>query len=746
MLKRNCAARGALTLGAVAIGFSISTLPLPALAQNDSSEDYVLEEIIVTSQKREQSLQSVPIAVTAISGEEMRKADIHSLDDITTRTPGFSMGSFNKGQPQLFIRGIGSNADGAGSDVSVVTFLDEVYIGRASASVFDLFDLDRVEVLRGPQGTLFGKNAIGGAVSLHTTKPTDDFYGRAEVTVGNYDAKVVRALVSGPISDTVFGKITGSWRDREGYVDSVVNGDKLSDQGAWGFRGSLRFVPSDTVEVMVTGDYSRSDEFANGRTIIGDADPATADILWGIAQATDPVAANDFTKTFNATQGVADTEISGLAATVNWDVGSGTLTSITAYRESEYLNLDNIPAWDLSVADVINANTFIDEQAEQFSQEFRYSASTSGDRLHWVAGLYYLTEDVQRDENTNVFVGATEGTPLGWSYSHQDNTTNSFSAFADATFDFNDAFSLTVGGRYTSEDKDIRQVGVVPLVVAHTITEAYDITSDESWTAFTPRVVLQWQASDSVFLYGSASEGFKSGGYEGTAATEVAAMTPFDQEDARAYELGAKMELLNDRLRLNFALFTTDYNDLQVLVRKEAFPGDPLGIVITENAADATSSGLELEFQAVITDNFLLSGTYTYLDTSYDNYLEPNGIDNKGNPLRNAPENSYNIVASYNRDLNSGGAFGIRFEYFHSDVSYQDPRKELNAAKPEYDLAHIRVSYMTANSSWEFAAWGKNLFEEEYLLHNFPLQPFGNPGTVGPPRTYGISATMFFGE
>lgn len=735
--------RATASLCALTGAILLAGLPQASFAQSD---DDVFDEIVVTSQKREQNLQSVPIAVTAITGEAMRKADIHTLDDITMRTPGFSMGSFNKGQPQLFIRGIGSNADGAGSDVSVVTFLDEVYIGRASGSVFDLFDLDRVEVLRGPQGTLFGKNAIGGAVSLHTVKPSEEFFGRAEVSLGNLNSKVVRGLVSGPISDTVFGKVTANWRERDGYVESVTTGDKLSDQQTWGLRGSLRFVPSDTVDITISADYSRSDEFANGRILIGDADPATPDILWGIAQGVDESAANDFTKTFADEQGVADTEVAGLSAKIDWDVGNGTFTSITAYRESEYLNLDDIATWDLSVADVIDAHTFIDEQAEQFSQEFRYSGSSASERLNWVAGLYYLREDVQRDENTQVFVGATAGTPLGRSFSHQDNTTDSFSAFADATFDFNDVFSLTVGGRYTSEEKDIRQIGVAPLVVAHTINESYDIMSDESWTAFTPRIVLQFQATDSIFLYGSASEGFKSGGYEGTAATEIAAMTPFDQEEARAYELGAKMELFDDRLRLNAAVFTTDYNDLQVLVRKPAFPGDPLGIVITENAADATSSGLELEFQAALFDGFVLSGTYTYLDTSYDNYLEPNGIDNKGNPLRNAPENSYNIVANYTKDLNSGASIGFRFEYFHSDESFQDPRKEINAAKPEYDLANLRLSFTTASSGWEFAAWGKNLFDEEYLMHNFPLQPFGNPGTVGPPRTYGVSATMFFGE
>lgn len=723
------------SVGAILAVFCLS----PATAQ-------VVEEIVVTAQKREQSLQDVPIAITAIGGEEMRQADMHTLDDIATRTPGFSMGSFNKGQPQLYIRGIGSNADGAGSDVSVVAFIDEVYIGRAAGSVFDLYDLERVEVLRGPQGTLFGKNAIGGAVSMHTAKPGDTFYGRAEVTAGNFDALVARALISGPLAENVFGKVSFSFRDREGYVESIITGKKMSDQGAGGIRGSLLFTPRDDLEISLSADYNRSEETGNGRILVGDDNPATPDLLVGAARAVDPAAANDYSKTFADNQGVADTEISGLSAKIDWDVGIGTFTSITAYRTSEYLNSDDIGAWSLQAANIIDADTVIDEEADQFSQEFRYAGTGLNDRLNWVAGVYYLREEIERNEDSTVFVLATVGTPFGKSFSFQDNTTDSYSAFGDFTYDFSDRFSVTAGARYTSEEKDIRQVGVTPLVIVHTINEDYDITASESWNAFTPRIVLQWQATDGVLLYGSYAEGFKSGGFEGTASSEIAARTPFDQEEAKAFELGAKMDLLDNRLRLNVAAFTTDYSDLQVLVRKEAFPGDPLGVVITENAADATSEGIEIEFDAAITDNFEISGNYTYLDATYDNYLEPNGIDNAGNRLRNAPENAFNLVAKYTRVLANGGQIGVRYEFFHTDETFQDPREEPGAAKPEYDLSNLRIAYTTAGGDWEFAVWSKNLFDEEYLSHNFPLQPFGNPGTIGEPRTYGVTATFNFGE
>lgn len=725
--------------GLLAVAVALGTLSL-GTASIHAQERATLEEVVVTAQRRDESLQSVPIAVTALSGEEMRIADISDLSGISVRTPGFSMGSFNKGQPQLFIRGIGSNADGAGSDVSVVTFLDEVYIGRAAGQVFDLFDLERVEVLRGPQGTLFGKNAIGGAVNMHTSKPSDTFYGRAEATLGNYDAMVIRGLVSGPLADNVFGKFSANMRQRDGYVESVVTGGEMSNQDNWGVRGALRFTPSDDLELQLIADYSESDEAGNGRVLISPG------LLPDIA-ASAGFRTGSFDKTFADNTGVQKTEIGGLSLRADWQIGNGTLTSISAYRMSEYQMSDDIPAWSLDiVGGPLDADTIVDEESSQFSQEFRFSSSAMDERLQWIAGLYYFTEEVERNEDAQVFVAATAGTNLGFALSFQDNTTDSYSAFLDMTYDLTDALSLTVGGRYTYEEKDIRQVGVAPLVVAHTINESYDVRDNETWDAFTPRVVLNYQFTDSVFAYASYSNGFKSGGYQGTAATAVGAATPFDQEDADAFEIGVKSELLDNRLRLNAAIFTLDYTDLQVLVRKEAFPGDPLGIVVTENAADATSQGLELEFTAVLGGGFEVSGTYAYLDAEYDRYLEPNGINNAGNRLRNAPENAYTLVGSYEHSLGNGGTLNARYEYIYSDERFQDPRNEAAAAIPEYELSNVNLMYVSPAGRYQVSGWVRNLFDEEYLLHNFPLAPFGNPGTIGMPRMVGATVTVNFGS
>jgi iron complex outermembrane receptor protein len=724
-------------MASAALALMLCTVASPTLAQDGRS--IALEEIIVTAQKREQSLQSVPISITALSGEDMREADIFSLDGIAERTPGFSMGSFNKGQPQLYIRGIGSNDDGAGADVSVVTFIDEVYIGRAAGQVFELFDLERVEVLRGPQGTLFGKNAIGGAVSLHTSKPDENFMGRAEVSAGNLNSLVLRGLVSGPISDNVFGKIAVNSRKRDGYVESLVTGDKLADQDTLNTRGALRFVPSDELEIMLTADYGQSRENGQGRIIVGPG------LLFASAVASNPEAVGNNRKSFADEPGKADTDIWGISARVNWDVGNGTLSSITAYRESKYDMLDDTTGNNVVTAGPLDSHTWIDESAEQISQEIRYSSTALDDRLSWVAGLYYLVEDVYREESSAIGFGFAPTFGTATSRSFMDNKTDSTSVFADFTYNFTDAFSLTAGGRYTDEKKNSHIIGVAPTVVPHTIAEDYNVRSSKSWTAFTPRIVLNYQVNESVFMYASISEGFKSGGYPGTPANAEAAGSPFDQEDATAYELGIKSELFDNRLRLNVAAFSTDYQDLQVLLRKIRFPGD-LGIVVTDNAADATSKGIEVEFTALLTENFEISGNYAYLDAKYDNYLEPNGTDNAGNRLRNAPENAVNLVARYSRTLGNGAELGIRYEYINQGKTYQDPRNEEGAAKPKYTVSNLRASYAPSEANWELSVWAQNLFDEEYFTHAWPAQPFASGfGAAAPPRTYGVTALVNFG-
>jgi iron complex outermembrane receptor protein len=336
--------------------------------------------------------------------------------------------------------------------------------------------------------------------------------------------------------------------------------------------------------------------------------------------------------------------------------------------------------------------------------------------------------------------------PLGTGSDDQSNETKSYAGFGQATYSLSDQLSLTVGTRYTYEEKRNSRVGVAdPFAVVGT----FEVDTTESWNNLSSKLSLQYQANDDMFLYASYSEGFKSGGFQGTAASGLAASTPFNPETASLFEFGAKTEWMDNRLRLNAAVFTTDYKDLQILqlLVPIGAPEGLSGVLVTQNASDATIDGLELEFTALITDAFTISGSYTYLDTAYENFGIPAGYlapgdgaapNRDGNELRNAPDTSWNILARYDFSLASGAELAAQIDYRHKDLVWQDPDNFLQAAVPEYDVGDFRLIYTPANGGMSVTGWVKNFTDEDYYLHNYPSSNSGN-ATPAAPRTYGIT-------
>ena len=396
---------------------ALATLVLTALCTvsgNVYAAQGTIEEVIVTAERREVNLQSVPVAVTAFTGEEMDAQGIVDIKGITERTPGFTMGVFNPGQPQFYIRGIGSNEDGAGGDQSVIVFVDEVYIGRSAGSDFDLFDLERVEVLRGPQGTLFGKNVIGGAVSLISKKPTEETVMKFEGTVGNLDERSVRGLVSGELAENVYGKVSFSSRRRDGYVDSRIDefpeffddtsvGDQ-HDVNTDSIRTGLRLTPSDRLEINLTANYSTSDRAGPTYISIG-----PGGIPYGANASLDPNYGDDIHENFVEDPGSSETDIFGVTARFDYELtDSITFTSLTSFR-----NVDSEQDWALSTPNLSNLflsggavplylignNNYTDE-SDTFTHEFRLTGGN--DKLFWIGGLYYMQEDTDRFETSSV--------------------------------------------------------------------------------------------------------------------------------------------------------------------------------------------------------------------------------------------------------------------------------------------------------------------------------------------------------
>ena len=774
--------RAWLAFGLVATASVLTGLPSAASAQEGVSQEAYLEEIIVTAARREQNLQSVGLAVTAFSGEELREQGIFDIKGVTERTPGFSMGEFNPGQTQLFIRGIGSNEDGAAGDQSVVVFVDEVYIGRSAGQDVDLFDLERVEVLRGPQGTLFGRNVVGGAVSLITKKPGEEPELTVEGSYGNYNALTLRGLASGPIGENLYGKISFSSRRRDGYLEnhigqysSFYEGQGISsfefedkdprkiDRDS--FRAALRYVPGDNVEINLTANYSTLDEFGAVRHFIGGngavLHPAHSALVPDYDSNIHAVLADDL--------GRFTLDIWGVTARLDWDLNDNlTFTSLSAYRDVESTNLEHglgTPTLShvlLSSGAIPFAadgfNDYIDN-SQTFTQELRLTSSGES-RLQWVAGLYFLDEDVHRHETASIGIKIPIGggnflDGPGFNISNsvagddQRADTTSYAAFAQATYDITDALSLTVGGRYTKDDKEINRVGVPNGV---SITEAYTASAEDDWSEFTGKVSIGYQLTEDIYLYGTFSEGYKSGGYQGLAARKVQAETPFQPEFATLYEGGAKTEWFDNRLRVNIAGFFTDYKDLQILqllVPAGAPPGTP-GTLFTQNAANAEVSGVEVEFVLAATENLTLQGSITALDTEFIDFFAPAGFTSPGggaggqsrigNELRNAPDLAYNLLARYRHKLPGGSEMTYQMDFRHKDQVNQDPDNLDFASIPEYDVADVRIAWSNRDGSVEIAGWVTNLFDEKYFIHNFPGLGDGL-ATAGPPRMYGMTFT-----
>ncbi|NIB41640.1 TonB-dependent receptor [Pseudomaricurvus alkylphenolicus] len=719
-----------------------AAVSLGAIAEEPGS--FALEEVVVTAQKRAQDMQDVPIAVTAMSAEMIKQAGISDMKGIAVRTPGFSMGSFNPAQPQMFIRGIGSNGDGAGGgEQSVALFLDGVYINRSAGAGTELYDLESIEVLRGPQGTLWGKNAIAGAINLTSKRPSEELEASLEVGAGNYGLQSYRGMVTGPLAENINGKISFSRKNRDAYVDSVIDPDiETGDLDSGNVRAQVLVTPQDNLELLLTLDYGTDER--SGSAVV----PAGDQGLVGMFLQSPALPQTGFHENYLEDAGRTHVDAKGISLQVDWDNDFGTLTSLTAWRESATAMNQISLGTGITAFPVLTIDNFVKENSEMLSQEFRL-AGEQGD-LNWQAGIYYNNEKTNRTEGgaftTAVDLGAlfTGGgvVPLGTTialpddFSIQGNETTSVAIFGQGTYSLTEDLDLTLGVRYTREEKDFTNVGTGGAGLY--VLESYDVAVSETWTAPTYKLVVNYHVNDDTMVYLSAASGFKSGGFDGTASTGEGAATPFDEEQALNLELGFKSMLLDRRLRLNGALFNTQYEDLQIL---QTFPnGSPVPPLQTKNAGEAVSQGIELEATLALTENLQLSATYAYLDTEYtqlDGNLEPH----EGNKLRNAPKHAYSLAALYDWDLESGGSVNARAEYVAKDQAYQDVQNVDYAAIPAYRVTNLRLTYVSPEEHWEVAGWINNAFDEEYYLHNYALAPFGAFHIPAMPRTVGVTAT-----
>ncbi len=637
-----------------------------------------------------------------------------------------------------------------------------------------MFDLERVEVVRGPQGTLFGRNAIGGAVVIKTKKPTEEFEGKVALTAGNYGIFRAQGYVSGPLGDNLRGKLVASTRQHDGFVDNVVLGTELQDEDNMSFRGQLLW-SGENSEWLLSADYSEDDRADMGRTPIVDNAPLQLIMemngVPGGARGTPRTNASPY-------DGYSERELGGISLTGTFEFASGSLTSITAARTVD-------TSWQMTsigtgvgglglpfdeVVDDIN------ESVDTFSQELRWTSNIDGP-LSYTAGLYYFMEDTDRVEVFRTTVAGQYNDPnlpfritdvgsqdiLGNDYAQTANETTSIAVFASLDYELTDRLTLTAGLRYTRDEKDYTATSVNCGMVAgmdpaldgtqfvnwpgcggvgasglRIIAETFEVTPEDSWSDVSPKLSVQYALNEGTMVYASWSKGFKSGGFAGSQGVEAVAADPVDQETAYNYEIGIKSDV-TDSLRINATAFYMDYEDLQV-VRFGPVPGSEFGTFVTTNLGSADIQGFELESTWFITDALRLDGFVAYLD-SEGNDLIINGGDYSGQQLLGAPELSYNIRASYDQSFAFGG-ISASVTLSHEDESrrdYVDDRIKVD----ERDLVDARLAWTSTSGAIEFALWGKNLTEEDYITHMYVIGP-GGIGVWGAPRTYGVTGTLNF--
>ncbi len=758
----------------------INTYSISSLKAEESSEapaeeisGQELNVVTITSTHRPTNLQTTPIAVTAISGDVMERLDIFDAQTIALQTPGFAVAEFAPGQTNLAIRGIGSADDGAGLDNSVALFLDGVYIGRGAGVNFDMFDVERIEILRGPQGTLFGRNSIGGAINVSTKKPTDEFNAKFAATVGNEGILRYQGYVSGPLSESISGKFVYNHREHDGFVDNVLLNTKQQNEDQTSLRGQLRWQGVDT-EWLFSADWMDDDRLDLGRTPVVDNAPLQAILaqngVTGPRQNASP------------REGFSKRKSQGLNLTGTIEYDKGVLTSITGYREVEAdWEMASVGAplgglglpFDEVVDDIV-------ESIDTFSQELRWT-STLDSNFQYTAGAYFFTEDTNRTEVFRITQAGTFGDPanpfrstdpgtqqiIGNEIARTANETTSFALYAEATWALNEQWGLTAGARYTKDKKDYTAESVnCGLVLANDpsiigtqfenfadcngvggslniIAEAFLVTPSDTWSDFSPKLAINYQPSEDLMWFGSISKGFKSGGFAGSQGVESAASTPVDQETAWNYEFGMKGDFLDNTLRMNITSFYTDYKDLQI-VRFGPVPGSAFGTFITANIGQADIFGIEAEITWNITEFLQFSGFYAYLNTEVNDLIIPTATgsnDVSGRPLTDAPENSYNLALNYNIPSDVGD-FDLRLSLSHIDASSRsltDDRINTDSA----DLVDARIGWTSPKEDWKISLWAKNLTDEAYISHMYVIGP-GGIGVWGPPRTIGVTATYSF--
>ncbi len=749
------------------------------LTAGQASAQALLEEVIVTAQKREQSLQDVPVAVTAFTGERLVESGIRDFFEVSNIDPALIVGKSQTSTTSTFsIRGVFTSSQNFGLESSVGLYVDGIYRARQSAMINNLVDIDSIEVLRGPQGTLFGRNTPAGAVSMGTRAPDFDGEGYIDVQGGDLNLLSVDGAKSFTlIEDKLAIRATGFYMERDGYIDAVgLEDDAIDNRDRFGGRLQALWLPTDDISVRVIADYSEIDENCcspgNWRNNLQAQQlPAGSAPVFGsdnnvLAQGGTVIDQDELFDNVVATSflPISQNEDKGISLEATWALSNFDLTSVTAYREFDSFDLTDGDFYDIDAVDRTN-----DAEQSQFSQEFRISSE--GDRLSYVAGLFYFEQELDSEVITGVGpdTGPLVGAPAAFfpsdgfarDLAQQDHT--AYAVFGQMDLNLSDSVVLTAGLRWTKEDKDMVNTFTevnpgIGFAFFPPIAPRADVEEEIDDDQVTGTAKLSWFANDDVMFYASYGTGYKAGGIN-TDRIAPTLNTVFDAETSEAVELGMKAEFPEAGLRVNLALHNTVTDDLQTI----SFQGTGFAL---QNAGKAEARGGELDVLWQPLDYTTFTLAYAYNDAEYDDFEagdcwiatpfhtgqpDPNdngdgSCDRSGGQLAGNPENS--VVTSFRQDFVITGnvtAF-IYGEYIWFDERMTDVNNDPLKLADSYDIINARAGLVFDNWDLEVTAWGRNLGDEGYTntIADGVAQPGRLIGYLNEPLTWGVSLRKNF--
>ena len=679
--------------------------------------------IVITPQWRPLNSQKLPATVNILSEQELDSAGIGSTIDLQYHVPGLVLKT-NTVLGQPYLRGIGSDIISVGAEASVATYVDGVYQPRAVGSIQDFYDVERVEVLKGPQGVHLGRNVVGGAVSIISHDPAPYYDAYADVLYGSYDKYQFRGAVNVPIEGTSLAfRLAGSVIKRDGYTDNIFLDEDLDDEDFYAWRGKLRYAPSVDFDVLFSTEHAKED---STRALGFQTHPTKAVNGGVLLGGTVP---NDPRDVFQNIDQFVRVETNRHSLKLSWVLDGVDFMSTTAYQESD-IDL----ALDLDATEIDFSSNFPSETSKSFSQEIRLS-SNRGTALSWVAGAFFLHEDATQILDVRLPLAGVRNFPKG------SVDTDAYALFGELGYKFSDAWQGTAGMRYSYDRRkhDFSQIIEDPMgTLGPPGTTTLIQNETESWDALTPELTVSYSPKRNAMFYAKASRGFKAGGFNTTGF-----QPSFGPEFLWAYEIGLKVNFPYQGIRFNGALFYYDYKDMQLATLAPSAPIGTFPSIV--NAAKATINGLDLKMHMQATNNTDLSLGLTLLDAEIDEFIsvDPNNPaadpDRSGNPLPQAPDISFNLVANHNWALENHGYLALRGEYRYQSAIYFNPFKDSVVKQGGYGIVNASLSFESRKGHWYAELFGNNLTDKEYAQTLFRQDPMmGLLQCWGAPRTVGL--------